>query len=107
MSKQDLRKALPGTWYRATEEETGEGKVFLPVKPGGQVPPGRNRELLTLNPDGTLIEGSIAATDALTEAEGKWELEGNELILHLPSAKTQRRVIRTVLVGPDRIVIKK
>ncbi len=71
MSQKDLRKALPGTWYRATEEETGEGKVFRPVKPGGQVPPGRNRELLTLNPDGTLIEGCDCRDGRTDRGRGK------------------------------------
>lgn len=107
MSKKGLRETLPGIWYRATEEETGAEKVFRAVGPDGQVPRGRNRELLTLNPDGTLIEGGIAPTDARTETLGRWELDGDRLTLYTPSASRSDPAVKTAKVSKDRILMKK
>jgi hypothetical protein len=107
MSKKDMKKALQKTWYRATEEETDTEKVYRPVPTGGQIPRGRGRELFTLNPDGTLIEGGIAPTDARTETSGTWELEDDHLTFYTRSASEPSRVMKIASVEKDRLVVKK
>ena len=97
-------KSLTGTWYRSGEEETATEKVFRHLKPGEPVPRGRNREILELKPDGTLIEGGIAPTDARTEQEGKWNVDGDKLIL---ASSDSCRTLEIVSVDSDRLVIKK
>jgi hypothetical protein len=107
MDKEDLREALQKTWYRATEEETGAEKVYRPVPPDGQIPMGRGREVFTLNPDGTLIYGGIAATDARTEAEGTWKVDDDNLVFYTKSASEPSRVMKIASVEKDRLVVKK
>lgn len=97
-------KSLSGTWYRAGEEETATEKVYRSLKPGEAVPRGRNREILELRPDGTLIEGGIAPTDARTEHKGKWEVEDDKLKL---SSADSSRILKIVSVDRDRLVISK
>lgn len=97
-------KSLSGTWYRAGEEETATEKVYRSLKPGEAVPRGRNREILELKPDGTLIEGGIAPTDARTEHKGKWKVEGDELKL---CSTDSSRTLKIVSVDGDRLVISK
>jgi hypothetical protein len=107
MGNDDLREALQKTWYRATEEETGAEKVYRPVPPGGQIPRGRGRELFTLNPDGALIFGGIAATDARTESKGTWKVDGDNLVFYTESPSEPSRVMKIVSVDKDRLVVKK
>jgi hypothetical protein len=107
MSKKDLKSAISQTWYRATEEETDKEKVYRPVPASGQIPRGRGRELFTLNPDGTLIEGGIAPTDARTETSGTWELEDDHLNFYTRSASEPSRVLKIASADKDRLVVKK
>ena len=102
MKKQ--KSVLVGKWYRAGEEETATEKVYRSVKPGEAVPRGRNREILELKPDGTLIEGGIAPTDARTERHGKWKVEGDKLEL---SSGDSSRTLKIVFADSDRLVISK
>jgi len=97
-------KSLTGTWYRAGEEETATEKVYRSLKTGEAVPRGRNREILELKPDGTLIEGGIAPTDARTEQKGEWKVEGEKLNL---SSADSSRTLKIVSVDSDRLVISK
>ena len=115
MPKKPLKDLLPGTWYRAGEEETSTEKVYRSLKPDEPVPRGRNREILTFKSDGTLIEGGIAPTDARIDSDGKWELHGDELKLSsLPSGSSSTesrslstRTLKIKSVDGDRLVITK
>jgi hypothetical protein len=107
MANRDLRKALQNTWYRATEEETDTEKVYRPLSRGQQIPRGRGRELFTLNPDGTLIEGGIAPTDARTETGGTWKVEDDQLHFYTQSASQPTRVMKIASVDKNRLVVKK
>ena len=119
MPKKPLKDLLPGTWYRAGEEETSTEKVYRSLKPDEPVPRGRNREILTFKRDGTLIEGGIAPTDARIDRDGKWELHGNDLKLSSgssagPESSTSTetrslstRTLKIKSVDHDRLVISK
>jgi hypothetical protein len=107
MGKKNLKQALPGTWYRASEEETDTEKVYRPASSEEEIPKGRGRDLFTLLPDGSLIEGAIAPTDALRETKGTWKLEGDQLAFYTEAASEPSRVMKITSVDKDRLVVKK
>lgn len=102
-----LIETLQRTWYHAGEEDTAEEKVYRAVPEGGAVPPGRARDPFTLNPDGTLVEGSTSPNDAQTEAAGTWTLEGDELAFYTKAGGAASRVLRIASATKDRLLVKK
>ena len=107
MGKKDSKQVSPGIWYRATEEETNTEKVYRLASSEEEIPPGRGRDLFTLLPDGSLIEGAIAPTDARQETQGTWKLEGDQLVFYTESASKPRRALKIALADKDRLVVKK
>lgn len=107
MGKKDIKQVSPGLWYRATEEETDTEKVYRLAASEAEIPQGRGRDLFTLLPDGGLIEGAIAPTDALRETEGTWKLEADQLAFYTDSASKPSRVLRITSADKDRLVVKK
>ncbi|MFN2453444.1 MAG: hypothetical protein ABR577_04420 [Pyrinomonadaceae bacterium] len=106
MAKKDAREALQQSWFHAHEEDTDTEKVYRPVPENNEIPPGRGREVLTLNPDGTMVKGGSAPNDARTETDGTWTLKGDELVFHTKAAEP-RRTMKIASVSKDRLIVKK
>lgn len=107
MVRKNLKEAVQRTWYHAGEEDTATEKVYRSVPEGGEIPPGRGRDPFTLNPDGTLVEGTTAPNDAQIEAAGTWTLEGDQLAFYTKAGDEASRVMKIASVTEDRLLVKK
>lgn len=107
MAKKNLREALQQRWFHAYEEDTDTEKVYLPVPENNEIPPGRGRELLTLNPDGTMVKAGFAPNDARTENEGIWRLEDDQLVFYPEAGAKPSRVLKLASVSKEKLVVKK
>jgi len=107
MAKKNVREAVQQRWYHAHEEDTDTEKVYRPVPEDNEIPPGRGRELLTLNPDGTMLKGGSAPNDARTETDGAWTLEDDQLAFYPKAGAKPSRVMKIASVSKDRLVVKK
>lgn len=105
MSKKNLRAALEQEWVHSREEDTDTEMVFRPAS--YDFPPARGRKSFALQSGGKLVEGGIAPTDARTETEGTWKVEGNHLVFHTKSASEPSRVMEIISVDKDRLVVRK
>ena len=107
MANKKLKEEIQQRWYHAHEEDTDTEKVYRPVPEDKNIPPGRGRELLTLNPDGTMVKGGSAPNDARTETDGAWTLEDDQLALYPKAGSKPSRVMKIASVSKDRLVVKK
>ncbi len=105
MGKKKLREALQQEWVHSREEDTDTEMVFRSAS--YDFPPARGRKSFALRPDGTLIEGGIAPTDARTETEGTWKLDNDHLAFYTKSASEPSRVMKIASVDKDCLVVKK
>jgi hypothetical protein len=65
-------------------------------------PPSRGRQEYVFNPGGKLIATGPGSTDQPQTETGTWAMEGNTLVLHLPSGD---RHLHIVSFEPERLVI--
>lgn len=105
MSKKNLQAALQQEWVHSREEDTDTEMVFRPAS--YDFPPARGRTSFALQSGGKLVEGGIAPTDARTETEGTWKIDGDNLVFYTKSASEPSRVLQIVSVDKDRLVVKK
>jgi hypothetical protein len=106
MSKKGRKEVLQRIWYRSRGEETGAQKVYRSAPSYDDIPPSRAPEVFTLRPDGTLVEGVTGPADAVTEIEGTWELDGDDLAFYRASAGEPSRVLKISSVDEDRLVVE-
>ena len=98
--------ALPQHWVHSHEEDTDTQMVFRPAT--YNFPRSRGRRSFELKPDGSLVEGGMAADDRRQATPGTWKLQdGGTLALYTTSAAEPSRVMRIAAVDKDRLVIKK
>lgn len=107
MADEDSREALQQRWYHAHEEDTDTEKVYRPVPEDNEIPPGRGREVLSLNPDGTMLKRGVGPDDRRTETDGAWRLEGDRLAFYPEAGAKPTRVMKVASVSKDRLVIEK
>jgi hypothetical protein len=98
-------KVLSQHWVHSHEEDTKTEMVFRPAQ--YPLPPSRGRKEFELKGDGTLIDLSLAPNDAHTSTDGKWQLQGDKLILHSPRSRPRECTLEIVTADSDRLVVKK
>jgi hypothetical protein len=107
MADKNSQEALQQRWFHAHEEDTETEKVYRPVPEDNEIPPGRGREVLTLNPDGTMVKGGSAPDDRRAESDGAWTLEDDQLAFYPKAGAKPSRVMKIASVSKDRLVVKK
>lgn len=98
------RQALLGRWVHSHEEDSEDEMVFRPAT--HDFPPSRGRTSFELRPDGRYIECSPGPVDAPEESRGRWELDGDRLVLE---AEGDRPGHAWELAGSqrDRLTVKR
>jgi hypothetical protein len=94
-------ESLTGRWVHAHEEDSEGRRVYRPAD--FELPPARGRQSLDLRPGGVLVEGGPGPADVPEEAEGRWELDGDTLVLHREHGGARR--LEVVSVARDRLVL--
>ena len=105
MDNKDLDEVLQQEWVHSREEDTPTEMVFRPAS--YDFPPARGRKSFALGSGGKLVEAGIAPTDARTETEGRWKVEGDRLAFFTKSASEPSKVMQIVSVDKERLVVKK
>jgi hypothetical protein len=95
--------ALHGSWVHSHEEDAGGEEVFRPAS--FRFPPSRGRRALDLRPDGSYGGSVPGPDDRPEEAEGTWELRGDELELRGADGSTE--TLHVVSAAPDRLVLRR
>ena len=98
-------KVLSQHWVHSHEEDTQKEMVFRPAHYA--FPPSRGRKGFELKNDGTLVDLALSPNDAQAPTGGRWQLQGNKLVLQSPLSGTPERTFEIIVADSDRLVVKK
>jgi hypothetical protein len=106
MGKKSLKAALHRHWVHSHEEDNGSERVYRPVS--FTFPPSRGRTSFELHPDGTMIEHAPGPTDRGQDVPGTWTFAEGDALLEFSASSSagQRRVMRIVSAGKNKLVLK-
>lgn len=106
IGKKSLKAALYRHWVHSHEEDAGSERVYRPVS--FAFPPSRGRTSFELRSDGTMIEHAPGPADRGEDIPGTWALAEGDALLEFSasSAAGQRRVMRIVSAGKNKLVLK-
>ena len=99
------KENLHGEWVHSTEEDTPNETVFRPADYDFPLTR-RPRESFDLKPDGKLVKGIATPSDSITEAQGNWELAGNNKIAFNTESEP-KQTLEIASIDKDKLVIKK
>lgn len=99
-------EVLQGEWVHSREEDTNDETVFRPADydfPLCRQP----RQLISLKPDGNLVQGEATESDNLEESPGSWKLEDDRLQIQYESDEKPDQTLRIASIDSNKLVLKK
>jgi hypothetical protein len=90
-------------WLHSYEEDSGTVKTYRPET--YNFPPSRGRQGFKINKDSSFVLYSIAPTDGLDSAVGKWKTGGNVLKIKFDSEKINTHNVELVTVKPEKMQV--
>lgn len=105
MNAKFKKDALHGEWVHSCEEDTDDEIVFRPASydfPLRRQP----RDVYEFQPDGKFVKGTATAADSIKQADGEWELAGDDEIAFRTESEPNRK-LQIASVEDDKLVLKK